>query len=102
MELTNAQINDTMVEYPDMVAAAEVAWKTAVVERQRTEALAYFRLKATCAGEKVTERWLENKVLVDDEVHRAKLDEIVKEAEYNRLYEKLMCATRMASLRAAF
>lgn len=102
MELTNKEINDILTDFPDLIAKAESDWKTAKVERERIEALAYFRLKAECAGAKVTEAWLANKVLVDDDVHRAKLDEIVKEAEHSRLYEKLMCAKKIAQLRTAF
>lgn len=101
-ELSNEQINDMMVELPDKVAEAEVEFKRIRLERERIEALAYFRLKAELAHEKVTEKWLENKVRVDDEVHQAKLDEIVSEGEYNRLYEKLMSIKKVASLRTAY
>lgn len=102
MELTNKDINDILTDFPDLIAKAESDWKTAKVERERIEALAYFRLKAECAGAKVTEAWLTNKVRVDDEVHKAKLDEIVRESEYNRLYERLMSCKRLAQLRSAF
>lgn len=101
-DLTNAQINDILVEYPDKVADAEREFKTARLERERVEGITYFRLKAETAGQKVTEKWLENKVRVDDEVHQAKLDEIVKESEYNRLYERLLSAKKLAALRTAF
>ena len=100
--MTDSEIIEVIGKYPDLVADAEKAWKIAKLERERSEALSYFRLKAQTADEKVTEKWLENKVRTDEEVHKAKLDEIVKESEYNRLYEKLMSAKKMASLRAAF
>lgn len=101
-ELTNAELNRILTDFPDLIATAEAEFKKARVERERLEALAYFRLKVETAEIKVTEKWLENKVRTDDEVHKAKLDEIVKESEYNRLYEKLMCAKKMAALRTAY
>lgn len=96
------EIEKVLATFPDLVADAEKDWKVARLERERLEAMAYFRLKAEAASEKVTETWLQNKVRIDPVVHQAKLDEIVAEANYNRLYEKLMSAKKMASLRAAF
>lgn len=102
MEPTNVEINEILIEYPDKVADAERQWKISRLERERVEGMVYFRLKAETAEQKVTEKWLELKVRIDTEVHKLKLDEIIAESNYNRLYEKLMSAKKMASLRAAF
>jgi uncharacterized protein (DUF849 family) len=89
-------------DYPDKVADALKEWKTAILDREQKEALTYFRLKANAGIEKVTERWLENKVREDKECYKARLDEIVKESEYTRLYEKLLSVKIVARVRTAF
>jgi hypothetical protein len=103
MEMTNVEINKILTEYPDIVSEAETAWKMSILELERIEAKTYFSIKTnTAPGEKVTEKMLENMVTTNDEVYKARLYSVTKESEYNRLYEKLMCAKKMASLRSAF
>lgn len=98
------EVEEIMNTYPDRVADALHQWKLAIIERDRVEALAYFRLKANASsgGEKVTETWLNNKITLDDEVHKARLDEILAESTHTRLYEKLLSAKRISHARAAF
>jgi hypothetical protein len=91
-----------LTDYPDKVADALKAWKIAILDREQKEALTYFRMKAKAGLEKVTEKWLENMVREDQECYKARLDEIVKESDYTRLYEKLLSVKIVARVRTAF
>lgn len=95
-------INAVLVDYPDKVADALEDWRMAALERERMEAKTYLTLKANNAVNKITESWLENMVIDDTEVYKARLTEIKAETSYQRVLEKLLCAKKRAAIREAF
>lgn len=101
--MTDAEIVQVLGEYPDKTASALERWKKATLERQRYASKLYLETKARAAsGEKVTVKELEMIVEANDGHYSLCLEEIVAEAEHMRLYEKLMAAKKMASIRAGF
>jgi hypothetical protein len=101
--MDDAQISGILDRYPDLVAEAQRKFKTATLERERLEAKTYLRLKAQAVGgEKLTVEDLKSKVRSDDECYKANLEEIMFEADWTKLYEKLLAAKTMAKMRSAF
>jgi len=96
----NAEIEEILESYPDLCADAMERWKVAELECQKIEALRYLEYKAS--GNKKTSDELKAMVRVDPGVYQASLAEIQAEVEYNRLYEKLMSAKKISSLRTAY
>lgn len=102
--MESATLNNVLETYPDLVATALEQWKRAEIETERLEASVYFQLKgqAELEGEKVTEKWLERKIALNEEVYAAKMVELMAEANYQRLYETLMSCKKLAQIRAAY
>jgi hypothetical protein len=99
-KLTNADIDRTLNETPDLIANALETWRMATLEREKIEALLYLQFKGD--GEKRTADELKAMVRSDGSRYRVVLDEIKAESEYTRLYERLLAAKKAASLRTAF
>lgn len=101
--MTDAEIIEVLGKYPDKTADALEKWKRATLERKRVGSKLYLELKAKAAGgEKTTVKELEMMVESNDEHYKMCLDEIMAESDYQKCYEKLMSAKKMASIRAAF
>jgi hypothetical protein len=96
----NGDIEKDLNELPDLVSAALEGWRIAREEKRRFEALLRIKLKAEDPNR--TSGDLKALVDGDDEGFKLRLVEIKAEAEYTRLYEKLMSAKKSASLRTAF
>lgn len=101
--MTDGEIVEVLGTFPDKTATALQRWKTATLERKRVASKFYLETKARAAGgEKLTVKELEMMVEGNDDHYKACLEEIMAEAEHLKLYEKLMSAKKMASLRAGF
>ena len=84
---------------PEKVRKALLDWRRASLDREQKEALLYLEFR----GEDKERTASDIKALVnrDGERYKAKLNEAVCESEYEKVYESLMCAKKMADLRVA-
>ena len=89
-----------LLNFPDLVADALIKWREATLAREKTEALLYLSFKGQDTDRSATEI----KAMINSSESRFKdvLTEIQAEGEYNRLYEKLLGAKKIASLRTAY
>ncbi len=85
---------------PDEVASALEAWRTATLDRERKEALLYAQFKGEDKERSATE--IKAMVHADDGRYKTVLAEIASEANYIRIYERLLSVKKRASLRTAF
>lgn len=95
----NAEIEGDLASLPDAVADALQAWRIATLEREKSEALLYARFRAD--GDKTVPE-VKSLINASSERYMAVLDEIKAESQYQRLYEKLLAAKRLAGLRTAY
>ena len=93
-------IEETLLELPDKVAAALEKWETATLEREFTDAKMFAKIKAEDEKKSATEIKME--IQGNGNHYQAVLFEIQAHAEYTRLYEQLLAGKRRASLRTAF
>lgn len=96
----NAQLETELESLPEEVATALVNWRTATLNREKIEALAYLRFKGEDKERSATE--IRALVHADSDRYQAVLDELIAEGKYTKLYENLMSAKRLANLRTAF
>lgn len=96
----NLQLESDLETLPDDVAISLIAWRTASLDREKLEAALYLRHKNE--AEKRTVNEIEALIHLDETRYKAKLKEAVAEAEYHKLYERLMAAKRLSALRTAF
>lgn len=85
---------------PDEVSIALVNWRTATIDREMKEALLYLKYKNS--EDKRTEGEVKALINSNNERYDIKLKEALAEAEYNKLYERLMSSKRLAALRTAY
>lgn len=97
----NEGLEQQLEELPDIVADALLKWRTATLEREKTEALLYLRFRAGGEEKRTTE---EIKALVrsDDGRYSAVLEESKAESDYERVKERLLCKKKLSDLRTAF
>lgn len=95
----NAQIEADLETLPYEVAAALMAWRIATLDRERIESLLHARLRV---DDDLTMADIKSAINGDPERYEAVLNEIKAEAAYNRLYERLLSAKKLASLRTAY
>lgn len=100
--LTKEEIEVILSVYPDEIADALQAMKEAELEFKRISGRRYMEFKAIHAAEKPTETHLKSMVVNDGEVYAAQMELIKAEAKHQRLYETLLSAKKLASLRTAF
>lgn len=93
-------IEETLIDLPDQVADALSAWRIATLNREKKEALLYVEIKGQ--DEKRTAAEIKAIVHGNAERYNLVLLEITSEAQYIRLYERLLSAKKRASLRTAF
>ena len=100
ISLGNIPLENDLEKLPDLVSQALIQWRTATLDREKCEALLYVKFH----GEDLERTATEIKALIhaDSERYMMVLNEIKSEANYNFLYEKLMSAKKIASLRTAF
>lgn len=96
----NVDLEALLDTLPDLVANALEAWRISTLDREKCEALLYAALKGQDDGKSATE--IKAAINADSERYNAVLEEIQKECEYQRLYEKLLSTKRRAALRTAF
>ena len=96
----NSQLEEALERGPDEVADALELWRTATLNREKTEAILYLRFK----GEDKERSATEIKALVHSDSLRYSdvLREIKAESGYERLYERLLANKKRADLRTAF
>lgn len=87
-------------ELPDLVSDAQVNWGIKKLEREKIEALLHMKCRADSF--KYTVGDIKAIINSDDKRYMAMFEEIKAEAQYNRLYEKLMSAKKLAQLRTAY
>ncbi len=95
----NADVIETLTDLPDLVADSLETWRIATLNRERAEALLFLRFRAE---QDRTVQEIKSLVNSDPERYEAVLNEIKTESLYNRLYEKLLSAKKIASLRTAY
>lgn len=93
-------IEETLLELPDKVAAALEVWEIATLNRERNDALLFAMIKGRDEKKSATEIKME--IQAHPEHYEAALNEIKAHALYTRLYEQLLAGKRRASLRTAF
>jgi hypothetical protein len=96
----NADIEKDLQELPDQVASALEDWNIKKLEREKVEALLHMAFKASDLRMTVAD--VKAATHADGKRYQATLEEIKAETQYNRLYEKLMSAKKLASLRTAY
>ena len=89
-------------EGPERISKAKFDWQEAILIRQKEEAKLFLAFKNPLSGEKRTAAEAEAMVHSNNERFDIRLRESVLEAEYDRCYERLMCAKKLADLRTAF
>ena len=99
IESNNASLENDLETLPDEVATALQLWRISTLDRERTEAILHARFKAE---EERTATEVKALINASPERYQAVLNEIKAESEYTRLYERLMGAKKLASLRTAF
>jgi hypothetical protein len=97
---TTSEIDLILSTYPDKVADAFQAFKEAEADVRRERGRSYLRIKAKNPNFK--QDHLRALVEDDDAVYKAQMAAIAKEAEYSRLYEKLLSAKKLSALRSAY
>ena len=100
MGLGNADIEQDLQELPEKVADALQAWRMATLDREKCEGLLYSLYKGEDKERTATE--IRALVHASDARYSCILAEIKAEANYERLYESLMCAKKKADLRTAY
>ncbi len=93
---------DELTNLPDLVADALGKWRFKTAEKKREWARLLLTFKAKQAAEELTMTELKAMVQNDQGYYQICLDEIMEESRYVRLYERLMCSKRIASMRTAF
>lgn len=97
----NFDLEKDLEELPEKVSKALELWRTATLDRKKTDALLYMKYRMSDLGKRTSG---EIKAMIDkDDTHYAAcLLENKLEAEYNFVYEKLLSAKKLSSLRTAF
>lgn len=93
-------IEETLLDLPDQVAAALMSWRIATLDREKVEALLFASIKGQDPAKSATE--IKSTIQANGERYTAVLNEIKAEANYTRLYEQLLSAKKRASLRTAY
>lgn len=90
------QLNDL----PDLVAQALEEWGMKKLEREKIEALLHMSFKASDL--RLTIADIKAAINADGKRYQAMIEEIKSEAQYKRLYEQLMSAKKISSLRGIY
>lgn len=98
--VTNVNLEEQLQILPEQVAGALEKWRVATLDREKCEALLYATIKGTWTEASAAE--IKSAINRDQGRYNAVLAEIKAESNYNLLYEKLLSAKKLASLRTAF
>jgi hypothetical protein len=101
-EFNKFEIEKILSTYPDKIAVAKEELERALLEVKRISSFRYLQLQAENAEKRISSTDLKYMVNSSDDVYKAELERIVKESNYLKLYETLMCVKKIASLREAF
>lgn len=96
---TTAEIEERLSTLPDLVADAFIKWQNHKEEREMTEAKFCIELKASDPDKTATDLKLAAKA--NDELYKMRLQEILLEGEYMRLYERHLSNKKRADMRSA-
>lgn len=96
----NLDLEAALETLPDEVAKAQEQWHIFSLDREKMEALLYARFKGEDKDRSATE--IKALVHADGDRYNAVLAEIKAEANYIRVYERLLSIKKRASLRSAF
>jgi hypothetical protein len=99
-KMANVDLEHQLEVLPDLIADELIKWRTATLEREKMEALLYLRFK----GEDKDRSATEIKALIhsNNDRYNFVLEEVKAEANYDRLYERLMGVKKLADLRTAY
>lgn len=97
---SNKSVEEDLETLPEKVSEQLVKWRTASLDREKCEALLYARFHGEDPSRTATA--IKSLINSNEERYQIVLKEIQEEAHYNFLYEKLMSAKKIASLRTAF
>lgn len=92
-------LEEDLNNFPDKVASALEGWRIATLDREKREALLYAQFKGEDKERTATE--IRSLIHSSEERYQAVLLEIKSEAEYTRLYEKLMGIKKIAQMKIA-
>lgn len=98
--MSNQDIEKTLTDGPDDVAEALKNWRLATLNREKAEALLYVRLKGEDKDRSATE--IKALIHADSIRHDLMVKEILAESNYTLLYERLLGAKKIASIRTAY
>jgi len=96
----NSGIEESLTNLPDQVGDALEKWRRATLEREKKEALLYLEFKGS--AEKRTADEVKAMVRSNEDRYKFCLYELKKEADYTRLYERLLSLKRLANMREAY
>lgn len=101
---SNQEIEQLLEDLPGKVAESLGVWKTAEAMRDRLEGMTHKRFKAegVGAGKPPTSEDLRAMVKSDDACHQMRLDAIVAETKYTKVYEELLAFKTIAKIRTAY
>lgn len=97
MGLQDKTLEEILDTLPDKIADALLEWRRSSLNREKFEALLYASIKGKDDGKTASE--IKAMINADQGRYDMVLAEIKAEAEYNRLYERLMCQKKIAQLR---
>ena len=97
-----SQIEEELNTLPDLVADARKRWLTETAKKKHEAVRLLLAFKAQHAGQGLTMTELRAMVNNDAGYYKICMEEVVAESDYIRLYEKLLCSKKQASLRTAF
>lgn len=92
-------LEEELESLPDQVAAFLEVWRLKTLEREKTEALLYVQFKGEDKERSATE--IRALINASEGRYRAVLDELKSEAQYQKVYERLMAKKLVARLRVA-
>lgn len=98
----NLDLEAALETLPDEVAKAQEQWHIFSLDREKMEALLYARFKGEDKDRSATDTEIKAMVHADGDRYQAVLAEIKAEANYIRVYERLLSVKKRASLRSAF
>lgn len=98
--MSNDDIESSLEELPDLIHTDEIKWKKSKLDREHLWGELYLKYKNE--AEKRTVPEIEAMIHTNMEYYKASLSEAVSEADYHRLYERLMCQKKLCDLRKAY
>lgn len=96
----NVNLESDLEQLPDLIAKALLDWRLMTLEREKCEALLYLKFKGEDQERSATE--IRELVRSNEDRYKKVLSELKAEANYVRLYERLLASKKLCDLRTAF